>query len=58
MSAVYENEKKQVCIQLVDNDYVLIMNADKSVTIKVTSKNGKLCVDTIEESISAKESKK
>lgn len=56
MSAIYENEEKQVCVQLVDNDYVLIMNADKSVTLKVTSKNGKLSVDTIKDNTSTKES--
>lgn len=58
MSAVYENEEKQVCVQLADNDYVLIMNVDKSVILKVTNKNGKLRVDTIKENNSTKESKK
>lgn len=47
MSMIYENENKEVCVQLCNNDYILIMNNDKNSTLRITNKNGKLVVETI-----------
>lgn len=49
MSAVYENEKKQVCVQLVDNDFIIITNFKKEEILKITSKNGRIIVENINE---------
>lgn len=46
MSMIYENENKEVCVQLCSNDYILIMNNDKSSILKVTNRNEKLIVET------------
>ena len=46
MSMIYENENKEVCVQLCGN-YILIMNNDKSSILKVTNKNGKSVIETI-----------
>lgn len=54
MSAVYENENKEVCVQLISNDYILISNATKSVTLKITNIRGKLHVETYKEKKSKK----
>lgn len=29
MSAIYENNRNEICIQLCDNDYILVMNKNK-----------------------------
>ena len=55
MSAVYENDDKEVCVQLVDNDYILVMNADRSEILKIVSKDGRLQVNNYEKNTSPKE---
>lgn len=47
MSAIYENNNNEVCIQLCDNDYILVMNKDKKFILKITSKGKILVVETI-----------
>ena len=47
MSAIYENNRNEVCIQLCDNDYILVMNKNKKSMLKITSKGKILVVETI-----------
>ena len=47
MSAIYENNRNEVCIQLCDNDYILVMNKNKKSILKITSKCKNLVVETI-----------
>ncbi len=47
MSAIYENDNNEVCVQLCDNDYILVMNKNKKSMLKITSKGKILVVETI-----------
>lgn len=58
MLAIYENDDKEVCVALCENNYVKIATNKTDVWLKVTNVGGKLCVETIEENAPPKESNK
>ena len=58
MSAIYENDNNEVCVQLCDNDYILVMNKNKKSMLKITSKGKILVVETIKVKRKSKELKK
>lgn len=47
MSIIYENDNNKVCVQLSDNDYVLVMGKNIKSILKIINKEKKLVVETI-----------
>ena len=45
MSLVYEDENKQVCVGLCENDYVKVVTLDNKSVMIIRNVNGKLVVE-------------